>query len=82
MWPAQRRVVVAVEDGEGSDSDSGEFQPDWAGEESEGSGDEQVFPAGASRVVKMEIDEEDASGRVAAGNSGASAPSAGPLAPP
>eukprot|EP00969_Alexandrium_andersonii_P233547 10311560-Alexandrium_andersonii.AAC.1 len=31
-WPAQRRVVMAVEHGEGSSSDSDEFQPDWTAE--------------------------------------------------
>eukprot|EP00969_Alexandrium_andersonii_P161072 7118302-Alexandrium_andersonii.AAC.1 len=60
MWPAQRRVVVAVEHGEASSSDSDEFHPDWTAEESEGSGgDEQVIAAQAGRVVKMEVAEED-----------------------
>eukprot|EP00969_Alexandrium_andersonii_P292494 12927701-Alexandrium_andersonii.AAC.1 len=63
MRPAQQRVVVAVEHAEASSSDSDEFHPDWTAEESEGSGDEQVFAAQAGRVVKMEVDEEDTSGR-------------------
>eukprot|EP00969_Alexandrium_andersonii_P182871 8080862-Alexandrium_andersonii.AAC.1 len=72
MWPAQRRVVQ-----DESSSDSDEFLPDWAAEESEGSGEEQVFAARAGRVVKMEVDdEEDTSGRVTVGASGPSAPGA------
>eukprot|EP00969_Alexandrium_andersonii_P350524 15433423-Alexandrium_andersonii.AAC.1 len=48
-WLAQRRVVVAVEQGEASSSDSDEFHPGWTAEESEGSGDEQVFAAQAGQ---------------------------------
>eukprot|EP00969_Alexandrium_andersonii_P146174 6465036-Alexandrium_andersonii.AAC.1 len=63
MWPAHRRVVVAVEGGEGrSDPSSGEEQPDWGGG-SDDSGDEEVFLSGPSRVVKMEVDEEGACGQ-------------------
>eukprot|EP00969_Alexandrium_andersonii_P129012 5701136-Alexandrium_andersonii.AAC.1 len=45
MWPAQRRVVQ-----EESSSYSDEFRPDWAADESDGGGEEQVFAEQAGRV--------------------------------
>eukprot|EP00969_Alexandrium_andersonii_P105103 4637235-Alexandrium_andersonii.AAC.1 len=71
---------MAAEHGEVSSSDSDEFRPDWTAEESEGSGNEQVFAAQAGRVVKLEVDEEDTSSQVAVGAFWPSAPGAGPLA--
>eukprot|EP00969_Alexandrium_andersonii_P262421 11601598-Alexandrium_andersonii.AAC.1 len=60
MWPAQRRVVLAVAAGEAggdrSDSSSGEEAPDWGG--SDESEEEVLVPSEPARVVKMEVDDD------------------------